>query len=137
MSELEPRRTGAAAPADGDNRYKSVQRKLKTLRHAMDEAEVELGGLLRSMRANATHTEELAGHIAHAELDRKFVELTNQVAVALGGAAVEVRTLHATAQEVSALAYDAQHTHARLYEGLDDIRSGRKERTPKPGFFAR
>ncbi len=78
MSELEPRRTGAAAPADGDNRYKSVQRKLKTLRHAMDEAEVELGGLLRSMRANATHTEELAGHIAHAELDRKFVELTNQ-----------------------------------------------------------
>ncbi|MEU7151219.1 conjugal transfer protein TraB [Streptomyces sp. NPDC039022] len=136
MSEIEPRRAGAAAPADGDNRYKSVQRKLKTLAQAMDSAEVELGGLLRSMRTNATRTEQLAGDIAHAELDRKFVELTNQVAVALGGAAVEVRTLHETAQEVSGLAYDAQHTHARLYEGLDTIRSSRRERTPKPGFFA-
>ncbi|MFI2241161.1 conjugal transfer protein TraB [Streptomyces chrestomyceticus] len=137
MSELEPRRAGAAAPADGDNRYKSVQRKLKTLRQAMDQAETELGALVRSMRANATRTEKLAGHIAHAELDRRFVELTNQVAVALGGAAVEVGTLHETAQEVSGLAGDAQRTHARLYEGLDDIRSNRRERTPKPGFFAR
>ncbi|MCX4650302.1 conjugal transfer protein TraB [Streptomyces microflavus] len=80
-------------------------------------------------------SEGLAVDIANAELDRKFVEMTNQVSVALGGAAVEVRRLHETAQEVSGLAHDTRRTHARLYEGLDTVRSNRREKTPKPGFF--
>lgn len=138
MSDLAPTTGGgAAAQTDGDNRYKSVQQKLKTLGTAMDLAGNELETLLRGMRMNAQRAEGLAVDIANAELDRTFVEMTNQVAVALGGAAVEVQKLHETAQEVSGLATDARRTHARLYEGLDTIRSGRKERTPKPGFFAR
>ncbi len=138
MSDLEPTATGgAAARTDGDNRYKAVQQKLKTLGTAMELAGNELEQLLHGMRQNAQRAEGLAVDISNAELDRKFVEMTNQVAVALGGAAVEVQKLHETAQGVSGLATDARRTHARLYEGLDAVRSGRKERTPKPGFFAR
>ncbi|MFF4138085.1 conjugal transfer protein TraB [Streptomyces mirabilis] len=137
MSDLAPTSSGgAAAKTDGDNRYKAVQHKLKTLGTAMDMASNELEALLRSMRMNAQRSEGLAVDIANAELDRKFIEMTNQVSVALGGAAIEVRKLHETAQEVSGLAHDTRRTHARLYEGLDEIRSSRKERTPKPGFFA-
>lgn len=137
MSDLAPTTGGgAAAKTDGDNRYKAVQQKLKTLGQAMDLASNELEALLRSMRMNAQRSEGLAVDIANAELDRKFIEMTNQVSVALGGAAIEVKKLHETAQEVSGLAHDTRRTHARLYEGLDTVRSGRKERTPKPGFFA-
>ncbi|MGX1913592.1 conjugal transfer protein TraB [Streptomyces phaeochromogenes] len=136
MSDLAPTTGGgAAAQTDGDNRYKAVQQKLKVLGQAMDLASNELEALLRDMRTNATRSEGLAVDIANAELDRKFIEMTNQVSVALGGAAVEVRKLHETAQEVSGLAHDTRRTHARLYEGLDTVRSGRRERTPKPGFF--
>ncbi len=136
MSDLAPTTGGAAAKTDGDNRYKAVQQKLKTLSTAMDLASNELEALLRSMRANARRSEGLTVDIANAELDRKFIEMTNQVSVALGGAATEVKKLHETAQEISGLAHDTRRTHARLYEGLDEIRSSRKERTPKPGFFA-
>ncbi|MET8615845.1 conjugal transfer protein TraB [Streptomyces misionensis] len=137
MSDLAPRTGGAAAPTDGDNRYKAVQHKLKTLGQAMELAEGELGTLLLGMQRNADRAGELAVAIANAELDRTFVEMTNEVAIALGGAAAEVHRLHDAATEVSGLAHDARRTHARLYEGLDTVRSGRKERTPKPGFFAR
>ncbi|MGY1583855.1 conjugal transfer protein TraB [Streptomyces sp. MN13] len=138
MTNLTPRTGGgSAAPTDGDNRYKSVQHKLKTLGSAVERAGNELETLLRDVRRNAQRVEGRAVDIANAELDRRFVEMTNQVAVALGGAAQAVQRLHATAQEVSGLAHDTRRTHARLYEALDTIRSGRSERTPKPGFFAR
>ncbi|WP_329028238.1 conjugal transfer protein TraB [Streptomyces sp. NBC_00690] len=130
MSDLAPH-------TDGDNRYKSVQHKLKTLGTAMDLAGNELEQLLRGMRSNAQRAEALTVDVANAELDVKFIEMTNQVSVALGGAAVEVQKLHATAQYVSGLAHEARRTHARLYEGLDTVRSNRRERTPKPGFFNR
>ncbi|MYZ38984.1 MULTISPECIES: conjugal transfer protein TraB, partial [unclassified Streptomyces] len=136
-SNLVPRPSGGASAAwtDGENRYKAVQHKLKTLGKAMDMAGSELEALVRGMRMNARRAEGLAVDIANAELDRKFVGLTGQVSVALGGAAVEVEKLHQAAQEVSGLARDTRRTHARLYEALDDIRSSRRERTPKPGFF--
>lgn len=138
MSDLAPTTGGgAAATTDSDNRYKAVQHKLKTLGQALDMASSELEQLLRGMRMNARSAGDLAVDIANAELDRTFIEMTLQVATALGGAAVEVNKLHQTAQDVSGLAHDARRTHARLYEALDTIRSGRKERTPKPGFFAR
>ncbi|MDJ1645166.1 conjugal transfer protein TraB [Streptomyces pakalii] len=137
MSTPVPRPGTFAAPTDTDHRYKSIQHKLKTLATAMDHASDELQQLLHNMRLNASRTEGLAADIAHADLDPKFVAMTNQVSVALGGAAVEVKTLQQTAHEVSVQATGAQRTHARLYEGLDTVRSGRPERTPKPGFFAR
>ncbi|MFB8247354.1 conjugal transfer protein TraB [Streptomyces sp. NPDC055952] len=124
------------AHTDGDNHFKAVQQKLKALGKAMDSSKLELEALLRGMRLNAERAEGLATGIANADLDAKFVEMTNQVSLALGGAAVEVRRLHESAEEVAGLAHDTQRRHARLYEALDTIRSGRRERTPKPGFFA-
>ncbi|MER6241527.1 conjugal transfer protein TraB [Streptomyces clavifer] len=138
MSDLVPRPVGAApAPADGDNRYKAVQNKLEKLGGAMDDATLELEGLRRSMQANATRAENVAGDIENAGLDGRFVEVTNLVSVALGGAAIEVRRLHGTAQETADLTHETRATHSRLYGALDDIRSNRREKTPRPGFFNR
>lgn len=135
-SELAPRNSGGApAPADDDNRYKAVQAKLKKLATAMDDATLELESLRRSMQANATRTEGVARDIAAADLDAKFVELTNNVAVALGGAAVQVRDLHDTAQETADLTHETKRSHSKLYGALDDIRSNRRAKTPRPGFF--
>jgi hypothetical protein len=137
-SDPAPRADGAApVPADGDNRYKAVQAKLDRLGKAMDDATLELVSLRRSMRANATRTEDAARDIENAGLDGKFVEVTNLVAVALGGAAVEVRKLHDTAQETADLTHETKRTHSTLYGALDEIRSNRREKTPRPGFFNR
>ncbi|GGP80396.1 conjugal transfer protein TraB [Streptomyces melanogenes] len=138
MSDLVPRTSGAAAvPADSDNRYKAVQAKLDKLGKTMDDAAVELEALRRDIKANATHTQGVSGDIAHADLDPKFVTLTDDVAVALGGSAAAVKNLGATAQEIVTLTYQAKGTHSKLYRGLDEIRSNRREKTPKPGFFDR
>ncbi|MFB8030608.1 MULTISPECIES: conjugal transfer protein TraB [unclassified Streptomyces] len=136
-SELVRRPAHAAAPSDGDNRYKTVQQNLKKFAGALDNAADELAILLVRMATNAERTETLASHIAHADLDPKFVELTNTVSVALGGAAVEVKRLQQTVQDTASTAHETQRTHLRMYERLDDVRSSRRERTPKPGFFER
>ncbi|SEB31781.1 hypothetical protein SAMN04490357_0208 [Streptomyces misionensis] len=138
MSDLAPHTGSAApAPADGDNRYKAVQAKLGRLGKAMDDAALELESLRRSMQANATRTEGVAVDIVNAGLDPKFVELTNNVALALGGAAVQVKKLHETAEEAADLTHQTKRTHSKLYGALDDIRSNRREKTPKPGFLTR
>ncbi|MET8955488.1 conjugal transfer protein TraB [Streptomyces sp. NPDC004533] len=135
--ELAPRNSNAAAPTDGDNRYKAVQHKLKTLASAMDQACGDLLRLQISMQANANRSEELARDIAHAELDPMFVEMQNAVSIALGGAAVEVRRLNEMANEVVGLTEQARATHSRFYQGLDEVRSSRPHKTPRPGFLVR
>ncbi|MEW2497550.1 conjugal transfer protein TraB [Streptomyces nodosus] len=137
-SDLAPRPSAAVpAPADGDNRYKAVQAKLDTLGRALEDAGLGLEELLRSVRKNAKRAEDTARDVANAELDPKFVELTSNVGVALGGAGVQVKKLYETAQETADLTHETRRTHSRLYGALDDIRSNRRERTPKPGFFNR
>ncbi|MYW08583.1 MULTISPECIES: conjugal transfer protein TraB [unclassified Streptomyces] len=138
MSDLVPRGAGAApAPADSDNRYKAVQNKLSKLGKALDDAGLELESLRRSMQANASHTHDVALDIENGDLDAKFVEMASLVSEALGGAAIEVRRLRNTAQETADLTHGAKRKHASLYGALDDIRSNRRERTPRPGFFNR
>ncbi|MEU5314417.1 conjugal transfer protein TraB [Streptomyces sp. NPDC021562] len=122
-------------PQDGDNSYKAVQAKLFALGQALDSADSELEQLQLRMKLNARESEVLAGHIAHAELDPVFVEMQNAVSVALGGAEIAVRNLVARARDAAAKAHETRTTHARLYEGLDRVRSGRRYRTPKPAFF--
>ncbi|MFB8137476.1 conjugal transfer protein TraB [Streptomyces mirabilis] len=137
-SDLAPRAGGPVAwPGDDDNRYKAVQGKLRALGNALDDATLELESLRRSMQANATRTEGVARDIENADLDAKFVEVTNLVSVALGGAAVEVKHLGATAQETANLTHETRRTHSKLYGELDTIRSNRREKTPRPGFFNR
>ncbi|MER5200503.1 conjugal transfer protein TraB [Streptomyces sp. NPDC002755] len=127
----------ALAPTDGDNRYKAVQAKLEILGRALDDAGLDLEELLRSIKKNAKRAEDAARDVDNAELDPKFVELTSNVSVALGGAGVQVEKLHDTAQETANLTHETKRTHSKLYGALDDIRSGRREKTPRPGFFNR
>ncbi|MEE1943057.1 conjugal transfer protein TraB [Streptomyces sp. TRM 70361] len=137
-SDLAPRPSGAVpAPADGDNRYKAIQAKLDALGRALDDAGLGLEELVRNVRQNAKRAEDAARDVEGADLDPKFVELTSNVGVALGGAGVQVKKLHDTAQETADLAHETRRNHAKLYGALDDIRSNRRERTPKPGFFTR
>ncbi|MEU5255113.1 conjugal transfer protein TraB [Streptomyces longwoodensis] len=135
-TEPEPR-PETAVVADDDNRYKAVQAKLLMLSKALDDATLDLVSLWRSMQANAKHTDGVATDIENADLDAKYVALTHNVATALDGAAREVKTLSETAQETTDLAHESRRTHATLYGALDDIRSSRREKTPKPGFFDR
>ncbi|MCL7430132.1 conjugal transfer protein TraB [Streptomyces sp. YS415] len=137
-SDLTPR-SASAAPvvADDDNRYKAVQAKLDKLGKAMDDAALELEDLHRSMERNAGHTEDVTTDIENAGLDAKFVRLTVNVALALVGASREVRKLSDTAQETADLTHETRRAHAKLYGALDDIRSKRREKTPRPGFFNR
>lgn len=119
-----------------DNRYEAIQAKLAKLAKALDDKTVELEGLRSRMRINAARAEDTTQAVGDADLDPGFVELTGAVAVALGGAAAAVRDLTEHAQEAVALTTRARRTHARLYGQLDEIRSTRREKTPKPGFFA-
>ncbi|MEU6053098.1 conjugal transfer protein TraB [Streptomyces xanthochromogenes] len=137
-SELAPRASGAApAVADSDNRYKAVQAKLKALGQALDDAELGLEELAVGVRKNAKRAEDAATDIAHAELDPRFVELTSNVSVALGGAAVQIKKLVVTAGETADLTHRAKRNHQKLYGALDDIRSNRRVQTPRPGFLTR
>ncbi|MEU9313427.1 hypothetical protein [Streptomyces sp. NPDC048256] len=131
-----PVREVPVAATDGDNRYKAVQQKLTALARTLDSSLLELEQLHLRMKANATRSEEAARAIAAADVDPAFVEMQNAVSLALGGAQVAARKLGESGREVSRLAHEAQTVHASLYQGLDDIRSSRRERTPKPGFFA-
>ncbi|WP_329453181.1 conjugal transfer protein TraB (plasmid) [Streptomyces sp. NBC_01724] len=127
----------AVALSDGDNRFKSVQNRLNTLAKAMDAAAVELEGMRREMNACADRSESAAVDIANAGLDKKCVEVQNLASVALGGAAVEIRKLVQTADEVSGLTDETKRVHDRLYGLLDERRSSRRQKTPKPGFLTR
>ncbi|MFK0112514.1 conjugal transfer protein TraB [Streptomyces sp. NPDC091217] len=138
MSDLEPRNTSTApVPADDDNRYKAVQAKLGALARALDDAGGDLESLVRSVQQNSKEALDVAQDIANAELDPAHVELASNVGVALGGASRQVRKLQDTAQETADLTYQTRDTHSKLYAGLDELRSNRRERTPKPGFFER
>ncbi|MCX4451660.1 conjugal transfer protein TraB [Streptomyces sp. NBC_01789] len=138
MSDLVPRAAGAApAPADSDNRYKAVQNKLAKLGKALEDAGLELESLRLSMQGNASHANDVALDIENGDLDAKFVEMASLVSAALGGAAIEVRRVRATAQETADLTHEAKKKHAGLYGALDDIRSNRRVKTPRPGFFSR
>lgn len=127
--------SSTVASTGGDNRYKGVQRKLKAYTRALDATSNDLEQLQRRMRGRAARAEGVAQDVAHADLDRQFVYLTSQVSVALGGAAVELRKLVTTAADSAARAEAARRRHARLYGALDELRSSRRHRTPKPGFF--
>ncbi|MFI1585598.1 conjugal transfer protein TraB [Embleya sp. NPDC020630] len=132
-----PTRERAPAPADDDNRYRAVQARLAHLAASVDDLSTELEDLRKRMKRNAARTNDLAGAIERAELDRRFVYKTGEVANALHAVTARVRLLNVAAQDVVSVAHNAKDTHRKLYQDLDTIRSGRRERTPKPGFFDR
>ncbi|WP_331738598.1 conjugal transfer protein TraB [Embleya sp. NBC_00896] len=126
----------AAIASDGDNSYRAVQEKLGHFARTLDDLVVALENLHRTAHANARRAAGLATDIEHADLDPSHVAMTTAVAGALEDAAAQVDVLRESAQEVSGLAYTAKGVHARLYAGLNEVREGRRETTPKPGFLA-
>ncbi|MFF8918396.1 conjugal transfer protein TraB [Streptomyces sp. NPDC015032] len=137
MSDLVRQGSRAPVPASGENRYKAVQAKLRKFGRALDSLADDLEALRRDMRVNAARARGTAIAIDNADLDSKFVVLTDQVADALGAAANSVKDLGDSAREVATETYQAKRLHAKLYQTLDDIRSNRSEKTPKPAFFTR
>ncbi|MFC8294324.1 conjugal transfer protein TraB [Streptomyces sp. NPDC057242] len=119
-----------------DNSYKDIQAKLTKLTKALEDKAIELEDLRRGMQGNATRAEDTAKAIENAELDPKFVEATYAVSTALSGTAAQLRHLIEDTAEGASHSQVVQRTHARLYSRLDEVRSARREKTPKPGFLA-
>ncbi|WP_172387701.1 conjugal transfer protein TraB [Streptomyces sp. MNP-20] len=135
--DLVPAPKHSVTPTDSDHRYKAIQHQLGALARALDGCEERLQQLKRRKNTNAGRSEQLAADIAHADLGEQHVERQNLVSVALDGASVEVSMLADMAGDLAADAEAARRRHAELYEDLDTIRSGRPDKTPKPGFFVR
>lgn len=135
MSELVPRQSKTPAKAGGENRYKAIQAKLAKFGKSLDDAMAELAADRQAMKTNGSRAQDTALAIAHADLDKKFVHLTNTVSAALGGAVIQGRNVHEATQEASGLTHAAKKRHAHLYGRLDEVRE-RPESTPRPGFWA-
>ncbi|MFI8769513.1 conjugal transfer protein TraB [Streptomyces sp. NPDC053792] len=118
-----------------DNSYKAIQAKLTKLSNALDDKAAELEALQRRMKDNAKKAQDTAQAIEHADLDPRFVELTSAVSTALGGAAVHIQRLTEEAAASASHSRVLQRSHAQFYSELDDVRSNRPEKTPKPGFL--
>ncbi|MFJ5680271.1 conjugal transfer protein TraB [Streptomyces sp. NPDC093097] len=136
MSELMPYQSRPVANLIGENRFKAVQHKLKTLAKALDSAVADLAAVQVRMKHYANRSETLARHIDDADLDPKFVAMQDVVSVALGGASQELFRLQQMVSDLSNSAESARAGHARMYGPLDEVRD-RPEKTPKAGFLIR
>ncbi|MYX48646.1 conjugal transfer protein TraB [Streptomyces sp. SID8385] len=166
MSELMPRPTPAPVPAPApvrvpapaparrvkplkgagggggrrvwdDNRYAAVQQRLKDLAATMDAVSASLLHSAKRMKQNGEEAASTADAIARADLDGAFVELTEETSSALATAHKAMKKTARSSQSLAVKAHQAQTLHQRMYQPLDEVRSGRRHRTPKPGFFSR
>lgn len=123
--------------SDGDHSFTALQKKLAALHRLLDDAAEQLGMLKHDVGAHAKVLTATADAVAHAELDAKFADMTGDVAAAFAAGVQGAQRLEARSQETADAVNAAKRTHARLYGGLDEIRTSRRERTPKPGFLTR
>jgi myosin-crossreactive antigen len=123
------------AKTSGGNDYAGLQRKLTAFATALDAAAEALTGIHQRMTTNASLAQETAQQLGEAHGDAKYVELTSNVSVLLGGAAVQARRTQAAAEEAASASREAAAAHKKKYGGLDGIRRSRTTKTPKPGFF--
>ncbi|MGW4694732.1 conjugal transfer protein TraB [Kitasatospora cineracea] len=129
-----PRRSQRVAD-DGSSGYEAVQHTLKVFSQAMQQAVKDLEGLDKKARRSADEASALAGHLADADVDDQFVDMTVDVAKEQERAAKAVHQMLEAAQQAASAALAVQRVHARMYGPLDRVRRGRRHRTPKPGFF--
>ncbi|MFD6132980.1 conjugal transfer protein TraB [Streptomyces diastaticus] len=157
MSGLIPRPTPTPTPAPGastskgaagsglrrasavwdDNRYAAVQQRLKDLAATMDAISDSLLYSAKRLKQNGEEAASTAAAIARADLDGAFVELTEETSSALATAHKATKKAVRSSQSLAEKAHRAQTLHQRMYQPLDRVRSGRRHRTPKPGFFNR
>ncbi|WP_214993065.1 hypothetical protein, partial [Streptomyces sp. McG5] len=120
-----------------DNRYAAVQQRLKDLAATMDAISDSLQHSAKRMKQNGEEAASTAAAIARADLDSVFVELTEETSSALATAHKATKKTARSSQSLAGKAHQAQTLHQRMYQPLDQVRSGRRHRTPKPGFFNR
>src|SRR5213595_1647009 len=123
------------AKTSGGNNYAGLQRKLHSFAQALDAASEALTGIHQRMKTNASLASETAQQLDEAHGDAKYVELTSNVSVLLGGAAVQARRTQTAANETASASREAATAHKQKYGRLDEIRRSRTTKTPKPGFF--
>ncbi|MFD9057545.1 conjugal transfer protein TraB [Streptomyces albidoflavus] len=120
-----------------DNRYAAVQQRLKDLAATMDAISDSLLHSAKRMKENSEEAASTAAAIARADLDGVFVDLTEETSSALATAHKAMKKTARSSQSLAVKAHQAQTLHQRMYQPLDQVRSGRRHRTPKPGFFSR
>lgn len=120
---------------DNDYTYRGVQAKLRRFEQAMDFAATVLDTRRSRMRANADKAHTLADQIHAEDLDAKFVGLTAQAGDDLSGADRDLSALCEFVEQAGEEARAIRRDHQRLYGPLDEVRSGRKVKTPTPGFL--
>ncbi|RZD62889.1 conjugal transfer protein TraB [Streptomyces albidoflavus] len=116
--------------------YSSVQRQLRILAKDMDNAAEDLAVMRRSMKADAGYATITAQELGEADGSDHYVELTVEVSSQLDEAVTEVRAVQGAAEDGASAARAAARVHRRKYSELHEIRTARKGKTPKPGFFA-
>lgn len=128
-SDLVPTKT------DGDYTYNGVQTKLRNFAQAMDTALAILDERRSRMRLNAAKALLLSGFIHNADVDTQFIALTIAAGENLGDADRDMSALREFAQDAGEQARAIRRRHRRLYGPIDEVRSGRTIKTPKPSFF--
>ncbi|EDY49045.1 hypothetical protein [Streptomyces clavuligerus] len=119
----------------GASPYQAFQQALRNVDRELSTMADDLAVVERAMRRDAQAVEGTAEAIARAGLDDRFVRMTQEVAILLGGTARGLGLFQQAAQEAADDTAATARLHTSLYGRLDEIRSGRKEKTPKPGFF--
>ena len=123
-----------AVPGDSAG-YQALQLHLGKLTAGLEECKTDLEAQRLTMQQAADRAQRLAEQIAQADLGKRHIAMTEAVAHALGEASSSGHRLTLMSQDTAAQSEHARRVHRRLYEGLDRVRSDRKEPTPRPGFF--
>ena len=135
MGEITPAASGAPASAGGQSKYRATQQKLKAITQDMDQFKRLMEQLQQRIEAAAERAKSASARAHDSEFDAIPVGLATAVAIALRGMGQDAGIIVQMSGKVTGKADEAQRTHQRLYERLDNVRSRRTARTPKPGAF--
>ncbi|MFZ3476092.1 hypothetical protein ACODT4_44685 [Streptomyces sp. 2.9] len=124
------------ARPSSNNSYAGLQHKMKALALALETASDALSKIRLDMKDHAALATATATELGEADGDGKYVDLTDRVATLLGEAATQVRRTQSAADDGAAAARAVAGAHRAKYGALDEIRTSRTTKTPKPGFFA-
>ncbi|MFH8620135.1 hypothetical protein ACH4E8_34345 [Streptomyces sp. NPDC017979] len=118
-----------------DTSYTTLQRTLRTIAAAMENACDALADVQAVMKGNALFAAETAGLLDDADGDARYVEMTSAISTLLWGVVIDTRQTRDAAADVGSTAQEAAARHKSKYGPLDELRTTRSTKTPKPGFF--
>ncbi|WP_369265807.1 hypothetical protein [Streptomyces harbinensis] len=123
-------------PVDINSRtYESVQRLLGELHRLLTEGEPEVERIRQATKDLADRAVQLAVKIDNADLESSHVNLTEDTSLDLMDAHRAMKLLSGVSKQLATEANEVRVRHQQLYSALHEVRKGRREKTPKPGFF--